>query len=98
MPRMDGLTFLRKIMRYHPLPVIIISSLTPKGGKLALEALTIGALDVIPKPSTAYSVGDLSIQLADRIRTLARVDVSKKRETGAYRTFQNIVSKVPALY
>ena len=41
MPRMDGLTFLRKLMRYYPLPVIIVSSLTPRGGELALvEART----------------------------------------------------------
>ena len=39
MPRMDGLTFLKKIMHYHPLPVIIVSSLTPRGSKMALQAL-----------------------------------------------------------
>ena len=39
MPRMDGITFLRKLMRYHPMPVIVFSSLTPKGGKTAMEAL-----------------------------------------------------------
>src|SRR5208337_3237429 len=39
MPRMDGLTFLRKLMKYLPLPVIIVSSLTPKGSKMALEAM-----------------------------------------------------------
>ena len=38
MPRMDGITFLRKLMHYYPLPVVIFSSLTPKGGELALEA------------------------------------------------------------
>jgi two-component system chemotaxis response regulator CheB len=57
MPRMDGLTFLRKLMRYYPLPTIIVSSLTPKGGKLTLEALDIGAVDVIAKPGAAYTVG-----------------------------------------
>ena len=45
MPRMDGLTFLRKLMRHYPLPVIVVSSLTTKGSKLALEAMSIGALD-----------------------------------------------------
>jgi len=39
MPRMDGLTFLKKLMRYYPLPVIVVSSLTPKGSKMALKAL-----------------------------------------------------------
>jgi len=72
MPRMDGLTFLRKLMKYYPLPTIIVSSLTPKGGKLTLEALDIGAVDVIAKPGGSYSVGDMSAQLADKIRAAAR--------------------------
>jgi two-component system chemotaxis response regulator CheB len=57
------------------LPVIIVSSLTKKGGKLALEALSIGALEVISKPSSAYSVGEMSTQLADKIRAVSRVNV-----------------------
>ncbi len=75
MPRMDGLTFLRKLMKHYPLPVIIVSSLTQKGGKLAMDALAGGALEVISKPSAAYSVGDMSVQLADKIRAVARVDM-----------------------
>ena len=39
MPRLDGITFLRKHMKYHPMPVIVVSSLTPKGGETAMEAL-----------------------------------------------------------
>lgn len=78
MPRMDGLTFLKKLMRYYPLPVIIVSSLTKKGGKLAMDALSMGALEVISKPSAAYSVGDMSVQLADKIRAVAHVSVQAK--------------------
>lgn len=78
MPRMDGITFLKKLMKYYPLPVIIVSSLTPKGGKMALEALASGALEVISKPSAAYSVGEMSVQLADKIRAIARVNVKKQ--------------------
>jgi two-component system chemotaxis response regulator CheB len=59
-------------MKYYPIPVIIVSSLTQQGSKLALEALAIGALEVISKPSAAYSVGDMSLQLADKIRAVAR--------------------------
>jgi two-component system chemotaxis response regulator CheB len=83
MPRMDGLTFLRKLMKYYPLPVIIVSSLTAKGSKMALDALSAGALEVISKPSAAYSVGDMSVQLADKIRAVACVDVAAlaKRKT-----------------
>lgn len=79
MPRMDGLTFLRKLMRFYPLPVIIVSSLTPKGGRVAMEALSLGALEVISKPSTAYSVGDMSIQLSNKIRAVANVNVKARQ-------------------
>jgi two-component system, chemotaxis family, protein-glutamate methylesterase/glutaminase len=75
MPRMDGLTFLKKLMKHYPMPVIIVSSLTPKGGAMAMEALAAGALEVICKPTAAYSVGDMSVQLADKIRAVAYVDV-----------------------
>lgn len=80
MPRMDGITFLKKLIRYYPLPVIIVSSLTEKGGKLAMEALSIGALEVISKPSAAYSVGDMSVQLADKIKAVAHVNVRERRD------------------
>jgi len=50
MPRMDGLTFLRKLMEHHPLPVIIVSSLTKSGSSASVQALQAGAIDVIPKP------------------------------------------------
>ena len=59
MPRMDGLTFLRKVMRHHPIPTIMVSSLTPKGSAMALEALAAGAIDVIAKPGESYTVGDI---------------------------------------
>jgi len=80
MPRMDGITFLRKLMRYYPLPVVIVSSLTAKGSKLALEALSFGALEVISKPSSSYSMGDLSMQLADKIRAVAGIKVTEPPE------------------
>jgi two-component system, chemotaxis family, protein-glutamate methylesterase/glutaminase len=50
MPRMDGLTFLKKIMSQHPLPVIIVSSLTNKGAETSLKALEYGAVEIITKP------------------------------------------------
>ncbi|MBW2644278.1 MAG: chemotaxis response regulator protein-glutamate methylesterase, partial [Deltaproteobacteria bacterium] len=83
MPRMDGLTFLKKLMKHYPLPVIIVSSLTPKGGKMALEALESGALEVISKPSAAYSVGDMSVQLADKIRAISKINVKKQFKSDA---------------
>lgn len=77
MPRMDGITFLRKLMRYHPVPVIIVSSLTPKGGQLAVEAMNAGAVDVMCKPGAAYTVGDMSIELIDKIKSAAAVDMRR---------------------
>jgi len=77
MPRMDGLTFLKKLMHYYPLPVIIVSSLTPKGSKMALEALESGAVEVLSKPGGPYSVGDMTVQLKEKIRTAARVRMDR---------------------
>ncbi len=78
MPRMDGLTFLRKLMHYYPLPVIIVSSLTPRGSKLALEALNDGAVDVMCKPNAAYSLDIMIEHLIERIKAAAFVDMRKK--------------------
>ena len=54
MPRMDGITFLRRLMHYHPIPVIIFSSLTRAGSDLALQALAAGAFDVLGKPGAGF--------------------------------------------
>lgn len=80
MPRMDGITFLKKLMKYYPLPVIIVSSLSTKGSQLAMEALAIGALEVMSKPNEAYSVGDVSIQLAEKIRAVHGVKFAQNEE------------------
>lgn len=71
MPRMDGITFLKGLMRHHPLPVIIVSSITPKGGKLAIDALDSGAVDVVCKPGAAYSAENMANELADKIKLIA---------------------------
>ncbi|MDR2140849.1 MAG: chemotaxis response regulator protein-glutamate methylesterase [Deltaproteobacteria bacterium] len=78
MPRMDGITFLKKIMAYHPIPVIIVSSLTPKGSAMALEAMDCGAVEVLAKPSGSFSVGEMGAQLAEKIRAAAKVRVAKR--------------------
>ncbi len=80
MPRMDGLTFLKKLMHYFPLPVIIVSSLTPKGSKMALEAMEYGAVEVLSKPGGPYSVGDMSLQLKEKIRAAAKVRLDRIRK------------------
>ncbi|MFK5894232.1 MAG: chemotaxis response regulator protein-glutamate methylesterase [Pseudomonadota bacterium] len=50
MPRMDGITFLKNLMRLHPMPVVMISTFTKAGADITLEALELGAIDFIPKP------------------------------------------------
>lgn len=75
MPRMDGITFLRKLMRHYPMPVIVVSSLTQKGSELAMEALYEGAVDVMCKPGRAYSVGDMTMSLIEKIKAAAHVKV-----------------------
>jgi two-component system chemotaxis response regulator CheB len=71
MPRMDGLTFLKKLMHFHPMPVVVISSLTQPSCRIAVEALQLGAVEVLAKPSGPYSVGDLRHTLASKIRAAA---------------------------
>lgn len=83
MPRMDGLTFLRKLMKHYPVRAIVVSSLTTRGGKLSLEALEIGALDVIAKPGASYTVGDMSVQLAEKIRAASHAAIVKRNSPAA---------------
>ncbi|HVY91732.1 MAG TPA: chemotaxis response regulator protein-glutamate methylesterase, partial [Bryobacteraceae bacterium] len=75
MPRMDGLTFLRKLMQYRPMPVIVISSLAQASCAAAMTALEEGAVEALAKPSGPNSVGDLRKTLADRVRSAARARV-----------------------
>ena len=81
MPRMDGITFLRRLMKHYPLPTVVVSSLTARGSELAMEAIDAGAVDVICKPGTSYSVGDMSVELIEKIKAASHVHLSRK--TGA---------------
>ena len=80
MPRMDGLTFLDKLMKHYPLPVIVVSSLTQNSTRAALEALNRGAVDVLAKPGGPYSVADLKDDLPQRVRAAA---AARLRRNGA---------------
>lgn len=86
MPRMDGLTFLRKLMHFYPLPVIIVSSLTARGGQLAMEAIDAGAIDVMCKPGSSYSVGDMSETLIAKIKAAAFANVRRQEHKPAIST------------
>jgi two-component system, chemotaxis family, protein-glutamate methylesterase/glutaminase len=81
MPRMDGLTFLKKLMHYQPMPVVVISSLGQAGCQATLEALRLGAVEVLAKPGGPYSVGELRMDLATKIRAAAAAHLSGPPET-----------------
>jgi len=83
MPRMDGITFLRKLMKHHPMPVIVLSSLTPKGSKTAVEALSAGAVDIICKPGPAHSVADTVDGLVDKIKIASKAHLTKATSSQA---------------
>lgn len=80
MPRMDGLTFLKKIMTQHPIPVIIISSLTSRGTETAIKALEYGAVDIITKPnmSTKQFIEESKMRICDAVKAAARARVNRK--------------------
>lgn len=86
MPRMDGLSFLMKLMKHYPMPVVVLSSLTPKNSENALRALELGAVEVLCKPGTAYSTLDISRSLVNAIRAAAsaRVNIQKKKPQAAF--------------
>jgi two-component system, chemotaxis family, protein-glutamate methylesterase/glutaminase len=77
MPRMDGLTFLRKIMAQHPIPVVVCSSLTEQGSETALKALEYGAVEIITKPrlGTRQHLIESRTRLCDAVKAAARVRV-----------------------
>lgn len=75
MPRMDGITFLQKIMSQRPIPVVICSSLTEDGSKTAMKALESGAVDIIQKPKvdTKKFLEESRIQICDAVKAASFV-------------------------
>lgn len=80
MPRMDGITFLSKLMSQHPLPVVVVSSLTGKGSETAIKALEHGAVEVMQKPDFQEQHGrdELRVRLIDSIKAARISKVSRK--------------------
>ncbi len=78
MPKMDGLSFLEILMKHQPMPVIIVSSLAQRGGEVALKALELGALEVMAKPGSSYSVKDMGEQLIEKVKAVYSVTYLKK--------------------
>lgn len=78
MPRMDGLSFLAKLMKHYPMPVVVLSSLTPKNSETALKAMDLGAVEVLCKPGSAYSTQDVSRSLVNAIRQAGAARINPK--------------------
>jgi two-component system chemotaxis response regulator CheB len=72
MPRMDGLTFLRILQEHHPVPVVVLSAMTPAGSALALEALQAGAIEVLAKPDGGTPLTEIALPLTMGVRAAAR--------------------------
>ena len=71
MPRMDGLTFLRNLMRLRPMPVVMCSSLTQQGAEATLDAIALGAVDFIEKPRVVNGMNVLAHELIDKVKGAA---------------------------
>ncbi|WP_428236474.1 protein-glutamate methylesterase/protein-glutamine glutaminase [Gracilimonas sp.] len=82
MPRMDGLTFLKKLMKHLPLPVVVVSSVTPANSKRALRALAAGAIEVISKPKADYDAKEMEHDLVTAVRTASVANVLSHTASG----------------
>lgn len=78
MPRMDGVTFLKNLMRLHPMPVVMVSTLTEHGAQVTLDALELGAVDVVAKPKIDLSntLGDYAAEIIEKVKTAAAVNIN----------------------
>jgi two-component system chemotaxis response regulator CheB len=97
MPRMDGLTFLKRLMEYHPIPVIIVSSVTQSGSRASIEALASGAVDVIAKPGGPYSVGQVADRLKQRIHAIRPGAIAQRTPVTAAPKTQATLAKASGL-
>lgn len=79
MPRMDGLSFLKKLMAHYPLPVIILSSYSQRGCHNALTAMDLGAIAVLSKPGSSLSIGDMGRDLVETIKMAAKAKLGHNR-------------------
>ncbi len=77
MPRMDGVTFLRNLMRLHPLPVVMISSLTEKGADITFDALEAGAIDFVAKPKIDVKDGlqEYTEEIVEKVKSASKAKV-----------------------
>lgn len=90
MPRMDGITFLEKLMKYYPIPVIIVSSVTAQNRELILKAMNLGAIEVINKTGSQYSLPD-TIRLIKAIKNASLINIEKMNYTAEVNHDSNII-------
>ena len=76
MPRMDGISFLAKLMKHYPIPVVVVSSLAPQNSETAVRALALGAVEIVAKPGSSLSTPDVGGELARAIRHAASAKAS----------------------
>jgi len=98
MPKMDGVTFLKNLMRLRPLPVVMISSLTEKGAEITLEALEIGAIDFIAKPKIDVKDGleDYAKEIIAKVKVAANTKVKAYTEKKTSTPFMDVAPKLSA--
>jgi len=82
MPKMDGITFLQKIMEHNPLPVVIVSSLSQEGSKVAMKAVDSGAVEVVGKPGNEFGkdMKQMSVSLREKVKAAARVNIGRYKQ------------------
>ena len=97
MPRMDGITFLKKLMTQHPIPVVIVSSLTGQGSETALQALEYGAVEIIQKPQlgTKQFLEESRVRICDAVKaaSLARRRPTSKTPLQPKHTADVVIAK-----
>jgi len=98
MPRMDGITFLKKIMAEHPTPVVICSTLTTKGAETSMQALAAGAVEIITKPTIGLKnfLQASSAQLVQAVRAAAQANVSRLRRSASVAAAAPVAAKLNA--
>ncbi len=77
MPRMDGISFLEKLMKHHPIPIIILSSISKEGSNVAIKALNLGAVDVMQKPNNSYKLSQMISELVLKIRIASKAKIAR---------------------
>lgn len=98
MPLMDGITFLKNLMRLRPMPVVMISTLTTKGADITMEALELGAIDFISKPKLAVAdqLKELSASIISKVKQASRVNVSALEHNARQEQFSKPVTLSPS--